>query len=463
MLRYRVRSERNSAPRTPISSPTRSKAAQTRHQPQEQTNSPRFGSRAQPPATGLETASLARKSPIQFVVSPVQQETPFSFGKPENNYVPPSSSRGQPSQIRNLQPQPQNSNLQRHEQELYQRHPNNPMQERGHPSLASSSRPIHPENTPSATFQAQDRVTEQQSRKKLLRDEFNLRYITETARLKTRRNQMFWCIPPLSGILLLMTAYYNSSLTEQARSYCNETKASETCTACPQNSKCSGGRVVSCTGDFELHGGFCIHHQADPYETLKQVNAAVLMLAEQKGRLTCEDSVFHPSFSRPNMKDFLAKFRTGERFELNREQALKILMNHPMIEYNYQYEYQSRNIKYTQECFRTMFLHQYKKRVILITLLITALTAVVYYLNSKVSMRENAQKIYSFLENEVIATSTPISENNLRYMLFQRCGISLQEVHKLWPEILVHAGGNRRLKASMGQQFGDPVQYWARS
>ncbi|CDW88306.1 UNKNOWN [Stylonychia lemnae] len=120
------------------------------------------------------------------------------------------------------------------------------------------------------------------------------------------------------------------------------------------------------------------------------------------------------------MRGFLAKFRTGERFELNRAQALTILMAHPTIQYDTEYEYQSRNIKYTLECFKTMFMDEFKVPLFLIIFVMVVLALVIYGDNAKVSKRDNAQHMYSFLENEVMIATRPISEHTLRHMLFER-------------------------------------------
>ena len=458
--------ERNITTRTPTISSSLPQAAQTRHQPQEQRISPQVGPRTQPLATGFQTASLGRVSPIRPVLCPVQPESPFTFSKPENGCVTPSRSGGQPTQASKLQPQPQpqNSKLQRCEKEPHQHCPNGPAQERGCPSPAKSSRPTRPDNPSTGSPQVEDRAAAERERTKQgLRAEFFFRYSAETNRLRMRRNQSFWWILLLAGTILLMVAYYDSSLTPKTKPYCDDNNTSDTCNSCPQNSNCSRGRVVSCRGDYDLHAGFCIHYQADAQQTLRQVQAAVLMLAEQKGRLTCEDSVFHPSSTQANMRGFLAKFRTGERFELNRAQALTILMAHPTIQYDTEYEYQSRNIKYTLECFKTMFMDEFKVPLFLIIFVMVVLALVIYGDNAKVSKRENAQHMYSFLENEVMIATRPISEHTLRHMLFEKFGLSFQEVNNMWPEILVHAEGNRRLKNILGAQFKHPVRCWVAS
>lgn len=256
-----------------------------------------------------------------------------------------------------------------------------------------------------------------------------------------------------------MLYIFDSGLTN-TRPYCDHAHSTDTCTGCPQNAHCSKGRVVSCTEDYELHRGFCIHHQADKNQTLVQVEAAVLRLAEQKGKLTCEDSVFYPSASRNGMKDYLANFRTGERFNLNRDQALTILMSHPSIEYDAEYEYRSRSTIYSRECFTAMFLHGYKVPVIVITFLMAALAGLVYHFNRKVSSREQAQKMYSFLETEVKNTRGPISEPSLQNKLLVMFDKSFPEVNNLWPEILVHAEGNRTLKHVTMDQGGYKVRCW---
>jgi len=51
-----------------------------------------------------------------------------------------------------------------------------------------------------------------------------------------RRNQSFWWILLLAGTILLMVAYYDSSLTPKTKPYCDDNNTSDTCNSCPQNS-----------------------------------------------------------------------------------------------------------------------------------------------------------------------------------------------------------------------------------
>jgi|JI8StandDraft_2_1071088.scaffolds.fasta_scaffold48975_1 hypothetical protein len=480
--RHHLRAERNDVARSPSLPPSRFR----RYENQEQRISPRVGLRTQPLATGFETASLRRKSPIRPVLSPVQPEPSFTFVKPKNDYAAPSLSRGQPTRANNLQPQCQNRNLQRYEREPYQNQLSNLVQDRNLLPSPRSSGLTHPKNPlvtpphghshPTTDLRLDPRklaedtaiadnraAADKEHRKQRLRAEFILRYTAETSYLKSSRNQLFWSTLLLASILLLMVAYYNSRLTPKTKPYCDDNNTTDTCTACPQNSNCSRGRVVSCTADYDFHAGLCIHHQADAQQTRRQVQAAVLLLAQHKGKLTCEDSIFHASFSRATIQEFLANFRTDDRFELNRDQALTILMTHPMIQYDTKYEYQSRNIKYTPQCFTAMFLHEFKVPVLLITLFMMVLVALIYDKNAKVSKRDTAGNMYSFLENEVKKAVRPMSEHTLRSMLFESFGLSFQEVDNLWPEVLVHVDGNRGLKHITGDQAGHPVRCWVRN